>query len=34
MEGQIFMVIFAVLIGASIIIPQIQYYMEKRNSED
>lgn len=33
MDGQIFGVLFLLLVGAAIVIPQIQQYMEKRNKQ-
>ena len=34
MEAQVFMYVFLGLILASILIPQVQQYMEKRNEEE
>lgn len=33
MEGQIFIVLFLLLMGAAIIIPQVQAYMEKNKKQ-
>ena len=34
MESQIFLYVFGALIAASIVIPQVQQYMEKRKEEE